>query len=70
MRGLISEEDLKRAVIIIKNEISTQLINKILDADLGKECMEFLFIGDKKNKEQVVRLLIEEKGTELLLKPF
>lgn len=28
--------------------------------------MEFLLIGDKKNKEQAVKLLIEEKGTELL----
>lgn len=66
MRVLIPEEDFKKAVIIIKNEISTQLINRILDADLGKECMEFLLIGDKKNKEQAVKLLIEEKGTELL----
>lgn len=66
MRVLISEADFKKAVIIIKNEISTQLINRILDADLGKECMEFLFIGDKKNKEQAVKLLLEEKGTELL----
>lgn len=65
MSGLVSKSDLNKAVLIINQEISSQLVKKILQADCGKDFEEKLCYGEKVGKRELCELLIEERGVEL-----
>ena len=64
MISLISDKELTEAVSILEN-ISPQLIRKILETDCGKEFMQVFDSNQKLERKELCKLFVEERGTEL-----
>lgn len=67
MRNLIDHSDFTKAVCILEQKISPQLIRKVLEADCGKEFIHMFDSNHKMSHRELCELLIEERGTELFI---